>query len=246
MASDNGNDTTITSIGSFPSHSMQSFQTAQSSYSHNGDATQEGLRRRGKGHARTSHEDLSLSKMWILPIFHYERYGTKVKHLPVDSNTSDENLFTMVKERYLEETSRIRRFFALRGVTKISCVKVCHLVPLPPNKLIHLIPSWNLELAKTPLVILTDQRLRNSSFMRPENPTFINSMTGHFQSIHPHGSIRAAQLRRNISLSSVIHTSCTFGRTQVTPICKHTGHGVVGFGGYLNIFARDKISPHRQ
>lgn len=48
----------------------------------------------------------------------------KVKHLSVDSDTSDENFFTMVKERYLEETSRIRRFVALRGVKKISYVKV--------------------------------------------------------------------------------------------------------------------------
>ena len=127
MASGNVNNTTVTNTGAIPSHSMQSFQIAQSSLSRSGDANQEGLRRRGKGHAPTSHEDLSLNKMWILPIFHYERYGTKVKHLSVDSKTSDEHLFTMVKERYLEETSRIRRFFALRGVKKISYVKVCHL-----------------------------------------------------------------------------------------------------------------------
>lgn len=38
---------------------------------------------------------------------------------------SDQTLFTIVKARYFEETSRLRRFFALKGVKKISYVKVC-------------------------------------------------------------------------------------------------------------------------
>lgn len=37
---------------------------------------------------------------------------------------SDQTLFTIVRAKYLEETSRLRRFFALRGVKKISYVKV--------------------------------------------------------------------------------------------------------------------------
>lgn len=37
---------------------------------------------------------------------------------------SDETLFTMVKAKYHEEISRLRRFFAMRGVKKISYVKV--------------------------------------------------------------------------------------------------------------------------
>jgi len=53
-------------------------------------------------------------------VFQYERYGTKVKHLSVDLNTTDETLFTMVKAKDHEETSRLRRFFAMRGVKKIS------------------------------------------------------------------------------------------------------------------------------
>lgn len=228
---------------------MQSFQTAQSGHSLNGNANQEGLRRRGNDHTRTSHEDLSLSKMWILPIFHYERYGTKVKHLSVDSDTSDESFFTMVKERYLEDSSRIHRFFALRGVKKISYVKVCCLVFRPHEtsvfKSFRLILRWDADLIETVQVTSTDRRLHNSSFTHLENPTFINLMTGHFQSTHHLGSIKAAQLRRNTFLSSALHTSCTFGRIQATRICKHTGRGVVGFGGYLNIFAYVTRSLHR-
>ena len=125
-ASGNGHNNIVTGTGTISSHSVQSFQTAQTGRSLNSDANQEGLRRRGNGHTRISYEDLSMSKAWILPIFHYERYGTKVKHLSVDpADMSDETFFTMVKERYLEETSRIRRFFSLRGVKKISYVKVC-------------------------------------------------------------------------------------------------------------------------
>ena len=238
-ASDNANQNivTSTSTGSVTDHSVQCSQTAQSSHSSNGDANQKGLRRRGNRHSRTSHEDLSLSKMWILPIFHYERYGTKVKHLPVDSNTSDENLFTKVKERYLEEGSRIRRFFALRGVKKISYVKVCSSSIFTSSTMI--LKSFRLSLE------MSDHRFESSSFMHLENPTFINLMTGRFQSTHHPGYIRAAQLRRNTFLSSVIHTSCTFGRIPATLIWTHTGHGVVGFGGYLTVFARDTRSLHR-
>jgi len=49
---------------------------------------------------------------------------TEQKHLSVDLSTTDETLFTMVKVEYHEETSRLRRFFAMRGVKKISYVKV--------------------------------------------------------------------------------------------------------------------------
>ena len=45
--------------------------------------------------------------------------------MSVQLDMSDESLFIMLKERYFEQTSRIRRIIALRGVKKISCVKVC-------------------------------------------------------------------------------------------------------------------------
>lgn len=83
-----------------------------------------GLRRRGQRRTQTQESALGTSNTWILPISQYERHGTKVEHLSVDLNMSDETLFTMVKAKYHEGISRLRRFFAMRGVKKISYVKV--------------------------------------------------------------------------------------------------------------------------
>ncbi|KAL8790249.1 MAG: hypothetical protein Q9195_006472 [Heterodermia aff. obscurata] len=143
----NGATSTISVTGTNSIQAEQTSQTTQSADSFDADA-KEGLRRRGHGQIQTCHEDSSLSKMWILPIFQYERYGTKVKHLSVASDTCDENFFTMVKQRYLEETSRIRRFFALRGVKKISYVKFIH-APREPD--IHKFDDWPLHIQQQSL-----------------------------------------------------------------------------------------------
>lgn len=83
------------------------------------------LRQRGQGRNQDQQDISVRDKTWVLPLFQYERYSTKVQHLQVDGKMSDETLFTMIKQQYLTQTSRIRRFFALRGVKKISYVKVC-------------------------------------------------------------------------------------------------------------------------
>jgi len=106
--------------------SVRSFQTAptENRATENDSNLPSGLRRRGQGQSQTQQRTLGTSNTWVLPVFQYERYGTKVKHLSVDLNTTDETLFTMVKAKYHEETNRLRRFFAMRGVKKISYVKV--------------------------------------------------------------------------------------------------------------------------
>ena len=82
------------------------------------------LRRRRQGRPSLQGTTSASNTTWVLPIFQCDRYVTKVKPLPVSLNTSDETFFTTVKARYHEETSRLRRFFAMRGVKRISYVKV--------------------------------------------------------------------------------------------------------------------------
>ncbi|KAI4200158.1 MAG: hypothetical protein LQ350_004119 [Teloschistes chrysophthalmus] len=89
------------------------------------------------------------SSTWVLPLFQVERYGTKVKHLAVDTTTSDESLFTMVKAQYLGMTSRARRFLSMRGVKKISYVKFMH-APREPD--IHKFDDWPLQKDSPPWV----------------------------------------------------------------------------------------------
>lgn len=121
--------------GTTSDRSVRSFQTAptENKATENDSNLPSGLRRRGQGQSQTQQRTLVTSSTWVLPVFQYERYGTKVKHLSVDLNTTDETLFTMVKAKYHEENSRLRRFFAMRGVKKISYVKVRikHTVMLP-------------------------------------------------------------------------------------------------------------------
>ncbi|KAL8835312.1 MAG: hypothetical protein Q9170_003367 [Blastenia crenularia] len=103
----------------------------------NDDACSQGLRQRP---TRSDREPTAMShQAWILPIFQYDRYGTMVKHLRVDLTTSDKDLFLNIKERYQEATSRTRRFFAMRGVKKISCVKFIHATVEPD---IHKFDDW--------------------------------------------------------------------------------------------------------
>lgn len=103
----------------------------------NSDNRAGGLRRRSR---RSRMDPAAMgSQMWMLPIFQYDRYGTTVKHLRVDSTTSDKDLFLDIKTKYHEETSRFRRFFALRGVKKISCVKFRHAAVEPD---IHKFDDW--------------------------------------------------------------------------------------------------------
>ncbi|KAL8700081.1 MAG: hypothetical protein Q9201_005644 [Fulgogasparrea decipioides] len=101
-----------------------------------------GLRRRKHKRSEMERGDSFASSTWVLPIFHFERYRTRVKHLQVDLKTSDEALFTMVKATYHEETSIIRRFFAMRAVKKISYVKFIH-APREPD--IHRFDDWPLQ-----------------------------------------------------------------------------------------------------
>ena len=114
--------------GTVSNPSVQAFHTAQDGANISNDSLLNnlpiGLRRRGQGRTDLQGTISANNTAWVLPIFQCDRYVTKVKHLPVSSNTSDEALFTTVKARYHEETSRLRRFFAMRGVQKISYVKV--------------------------------------------------------------------------------------------------------------------------
>ncbi|KAL8692040.1 MAG: hypothetical protein Q9218_002849 [Villophora microphyllina] len=130
------------------SESIQASESAPLEGSDRDDNLPPGLRRRGRRPDAT-HGNLASSPTWILPIFQIERYGTKVKHLPVDPTMSDETLFTSVKARYHEETSRIRRFFAMRGVKKISYVKFMH-APREPD--IHKFNDWPLQKHSPPWV----------------------------------------------------------------------------------------------
>ncbi len=81
-----------------------------------------GLRHRGltDTNARTSPN----VSTWVLPIFHNERYAMKVEHLPVNMALSDLALFELLKKRYNQTKSTTRRLLAMRGVKKISFVKV--------------------------------------------------------------------------------------------------------------------------
>ena len=63
--------------------------------------------------------------------------------------TSDEELFTMVKAQYFKETSRVRRFLALRGIKKISYVKFVH-APREPD--IHKYDDWPLQKHSPPWI----------------------------------------------------------------------------------------------
>lgn len=118
--------------------SPQTLPVSPAKASSNESAPTGGLRQRGEGHTHAP-DGTNADSTWILPIFQHERYGTKVKHLPVKLDMSDETLFTTIKARYLEESSRMRRFFALRGVKKISCVKFIH-APREPD--IHKFDDW--------------------------------------------------------------------------------------------------------
>ena len=117
-----GNSETVSS------GSVQSFHTAQDGVNNSNDNPPTnlpmGLRCRRQGRPSLQGTISANNTTWVLPIFQCDRYVTKVKHLPVSSNTSDEALFTTIKARYHEEKSRLRRFFAMRGVKKISYVKV--------------------------------------------------------------------------------------------------------------------------
>ena len=88
-----------------------------------------GLRRRNQGRRDCRETSSAIDKMWVLPIFQQGRHRTKVKHLHVDSKMSDYAFFTLVKSRYYEETSKLKRFLAMRSVAKISYVKVRHMNP---------------------------------------------------------------------------------------------------------------------
>lgn len=80
----------------------------------------EGLR-----HRRYNNTTLNTSSTWILPIYHSERYMMKVEHLSVNIDMSDTALFVLIKRRYHKSRSMMRRLLAMRGVKKISFVKVC-------------------------------------------------------------------------------------------------------------------------
>ena len=80
----------------------------------------EGLR-----HRRCNNTTINTSSTWILPIYHSERYMMKVEHLSVNIDMSDTALFVLIKQRYHKSKSMIRRLLAMRGVKKISFVKVC-------------------------------------------------------------------------------------------------------------------------
>ncbi|KAL8708280.1 MAG: hypothetical protein Q9225_007629 [Loekoesia sp. 1 TL-2023] len=105
----------------------------------NNGALPVGLRRRGPARNHTDRITDAGRDMWILPIFQYDRYGTRVRHLPVELTMSDKTLFTSIKTEYHEETSRFRRFFAMRGVKKISYVKFVH-ASVEPD--IHKFDDW--------------------------------------------------------------------------------------------------------
>ncbi|KAL8664206.1 MAG: hypothetical protein Q9202_003284 [Teloschistes flavicans] len=108
----------------------------------------QGLRRRQR-ELNDTYASSASPPTWVLPIFQVERYGSKVKHLAVDTETSDESFFTMVKAHYLGETSRIRRFLSMRGVKKISYVKFVH-APREPD--IHKYDDWPLQKHSPPWV----------------------------------------------------------------------------------------------
>ena len=79
----------------------------------------------GLRHRRYNNTTLNTSPTWILPIYHSERYMMKVEHLSVNTDMSDTALFVLIKQRYHKSRSMIRRLLAMRGVKKISFVKVC-------------------------------------------------------------------------------------------------------------------------
>ena len=114
--------------GTVSNPSIQTFHTAQDGANASNDGIPNilpiGLRRRGQGRTDLQGTISTNNTAWVLPLFQCDRYVTKVEHLLVRLNTSDETLFTTVKARYRGETSRLRRFFAMRGVKKISYVKV--------------------------------------------------------------------------------------------------------------------------
>ncbi|KAL9002545.1 MAG: hypothetical protein Q9188_004524 [Gyalolechia gomerana] len=126
--------------------SPQSSQSIQSRNDHinriqaegNNNNSPQGLRQR-----HPTRSEIGTSAMgynaWVLPIFQYDRYGTRVNHLRVDQTTSDKDLFVNIKEKYHQETSKVRRFFVMRGVKKISCVKFVHAAVEPD---IHKFDDW--------------------------------------------------------------------------------------------------------
>ena len=84
-------------------------------------------------HRRNTNTTLSTSvtnSTWVMPIYHSDRYVKKVEHLAVDQELSDSAFFVMFKKRYHENKSVMQRLLAMRGVKKISCVKVCVRFPL--------------------------------------------------------------------------------------------------------------------
>lgn len=107
-----------------------------------------GLRRRQHRLGERNGSSAS-SSTWVLPLFQVERYGTKVKQLAVDTKTSDESLFTMVKAQYLGMTSRTRQILYMRGVKKISYVKFLHAPRMPD---IHKFDDWPLQKHSPPWV----------------------------------------------------------------------------------------------
>ena len=52
--------------------------------SDNQEQLPEGLRLRGHGRTKVPKE-VDADRSWVLPLFQYERYGTKVKHLAVNA-----------------------------------------------------------------------------------------------------------------------------------------------------------------
>ncbi|KAI4249407.1 MAG: hypothetical protein LQ352_005662 [Teloschistes flavicans] len=107
-----------------------------------------GLRRRQR-ELNDTYASSTSPPTWVLPIFQVERYGSKVKHLRVDTETSDESFFTTVKAQYLGENSRLRRILSMRGVKKISYVKFVH-APREPD--IHKYDDWPLQKHSPPWV----------------------------------------------------------------------------------------------
>ncbi|KAI4113850.1 MAG: hypothetical protein LQ338_008100 [Usnochroma carphineum] len=97
-----------------------------------------GLRRRKQSGSSKKMKSVGYD-MWVLPIFELGPYRNKVKHLPVDSKMPDDALFMTFKTQYLNESSRVRRFFAMRAVKKISYVKFIH-APREPD--IHKFDDW--------------------------------------------------------------------------------------------------------
>ncbi|KAI4167199.1 MAG: hypothetical protein LQ343_007411 [Gyalolechia ehrenbergii] len=104
----------------------------------NNNNSPQGLRQRHPTRSETGTSAMGYNA-WVLPIFQYDRYGTRVKHLRVDQTTSDKDLFVNIKEKYHQETSKVRRFFVMRGVKKISCVKFVH-AAIEPD--IHKFDDW--------------------------------------------------------------------------------------------------------